>query len=91
MIAVAGGARGIDFAAPDKNLMPLALPGTFRTGEMPDWEAPGCGYLLTACFGSVRAAGRGLPRRPGRTEPGSVSFVQASPRLTRYRPARLAS
>ena len=35
-----------------------ALPGVFVAGEMVDWEAPTGGYLLTACFGSGRAAGR---------------------------------
>jgi predicted flavoprotein YhiN len=34
-----------------------ALPGVFAAGEMVDWEAPTGGYLLTACFGSGRAAG----------------------------------
>ncbi|WP_051971466.1 TIGR03862 family flavoprotein [Massilia sp. 9096] len=36
-----------------------ALPGVFVAGEMVDWEAPTGGYLLTACFGSGRAAGQG--------------------------------
>jgi uncharacterized flavoprotein (TIGR03862 family) len=36
-----------------------ALPGVFVAGEMIDWEAPTGGYLLTACFGSGRAAGQG--------------------------------
>jgi predicted flavoprotein YhiN len=36
-----------------------ALPGVFVAGEMMDWEAPTGGYLLTACFASGRAAGRG--------------------------------
>jgi uncharacterized flavoprotein (TIGR03862 family) len=35
-----------------------ALPGVFVAGEMVDWEAPTGGYLLTACFGSGRAAGQ---------------------------------
>jgi predicted flavoprotein YhiN len=35
------------------------LPGVFVAGEMIDWEAPTGGYLLTACFASGRAAGRG--------------------------------
>jgi predicted flavoprotein YhiN len=34
------------------------VPGVFVAGEMVDWEAPTGGYLLTACFGSGRAAGR---------------------------------
>jgi predicted flavoprotein YhiN len=36
-----------------------ALPGVFAAGEMIDWEAPTGGYLLSACFASGRAAGRG--------------------------------
>jgi predicted flavoprotein YhiN len=36
-----------------------AVPGVFAAGEMVDWEAPTGGYLLTACFASGRAAGRG--------------------------------
>ena len=55
-------AGGIDFAALDKNLMLLALPGIFCAGEMLDWEAPTGGYLLTACFASGRAAARGVLR-----------------------------
>jgi uncharacterized flavoprotein (TIGR03862 family) len=45
-----------------------ALPGVFVAGEMIDWEAPTGGYLLTACFGSGRAAGQGALawlERPG--------------------------
>jgi succinate dehydrogenase/fumarate reductase flavoprotein subunit len=41
------------------NAMLRALPGVFVAGEMVDWEAPTGGYLLTACFGSGRAAGQG--------------------------------
>ena len=55
-------AGGVDFAALDQNLMLHALPGTFCAGEMLDWEAPTGGYLLTACFASGRAAGRGVLR-----------------------------
>ncbi len=55
-------AGGVDFAAMDGNLMLHALPGTFCAGEMLDWEAPTGGYLLTACFASGRAAGRGVLR-----------------------------
>jgi len=36
------------------------LPGVFCAGEMLDWEAPTGGYLLTACFASGYAAGRGV-------------------------------
>jgi uncharacterized flavoprotein (TIGR03862 family) len=53
-------AGGIDFAAMDaQTLMLRAVPGVFAAGEMLDWEAPTGGYLLTACFASGRAAGRG--------------------------------
>ena len=55
-------AGGVDFAALDDRLMLRALPGTFCAGEMLDWEAPTGGYLLTACFASGRAAGRGVLR-----------------------------
>ncbi|MDO8787516.1 MAG: TIGR03862 family flavoprotein [Sulfuritalea sp.] len=55
-------AGGVDFTALDENLMLRALPGTFCAGEMLDWEAPTGGYLLTACFASGRAAGRGVLR-----------------------------
>jgi len=36
------------------------LPGVFCAGEMLDWEAPTGGYLLTACFASGFAAGKGV-------------------------------
>jgi len=53
-------AGGIRFDALDpESLMLRALPGVFAAGEMIDWEAPTGGYLLTACFASGRAAGRG--------------------------------
>ena len=53
-------AGGIRFDAMDPGtLMLRALPGVFAAGEMIDWEAPTGGYLLTACFASGRAAGRG--------------------------------
>ena len=51
-------AGGVRFEALDGNSAMLrALPGVFVAGEMLDWEAPTGGYLLTACFGSGRAAG----------------------------------
>jgi predicted flavoprotein YhiN len=56
-ISSAGGI-GFDAMVPD-TLMLRALPGVFAAGEMLDWEAPTGGYLLTACFASGRAAGRG--------------------------------
>ncbi len=52
-------AGGVRFEAlMDGGAMLRALPGVFVAGEMVDWEAPTGGYLLTACFGSGRAAGR---------------------------------
>ncbi|MFN7086699.1 MAG: TIGR03862 family flavoprotein [Burkholderiales bacterium] len=55
-------AGGVGFEALDKQLMLRALPGVFCAGEMLDWEAPTGGYLLTACFATGRAAGRGALR-----------------------------
>lgn len=52
-------AGGVPFEALDERLMLRRLPGVFCAGEMLDWEAPTGGYLLTACFASGRAAGRG--------------------------------
>ena len=53
-------AGGVRFGALDPaSMMLVALPGVFAAGEMVDWEAPTGGYLLTACFASGRAAGRG--------------------------------
>ena len=52
-------AGGIPFEALDQHLMIERLPGAFCAGEMLDWEAPTGGYLLTACFASGLAAGRG--------------------------------
>jgi predicted flavoprotein YhiN len=52
-------AGGVRFEALDEGLMLRVLPGVFCAGEMLDWEAPTGGYLLTACFATGRAAGRG--------------------------------
>lgn len=52
-------AGGVAFEALDSRLMIRALPGVFCAGEMLDWEAPTGGYLLTACFASGCAAGKG--------------------------------
>ena len=52
-------AGGVPFEALDARLMIRALPGIFCAGEMLDWEAPTGGYLLTACFATGQAAGRG--------------------------------
>jgi uncharacterized flavoprotein (TIGR03862 family) len=53
-------AGGVPFEALDERLMLKQLPGVFCAGEMLDWEAPTGGYLLTGCFSSGRAAGRGM-------------------------------
>ena len=55
-------AGGVKFEALDEKLMLRKLPGVFCTGEMLDWEAPTGGYLLSACFASGRAAGKGILR-----------------------------
>ena len=60
-------AGGLRFEALDGNGMIKTLPGVFAAGEMIDWEAPTGGYLLTACFGSGRAAGAGVLRWLART------------------------
>jgi predicted flavoprotein YhiN len=52
-------AGGVAFPALDGHLMLRDLPGVFCAGEMLDWEAPTGGYLLTACFASGHAAGKG--------------------------------
>lgn len=53
-------AGGIRWDALDEHYMLCAQPGLFAAGEMIDWEAPTGGYLLTACFATGRAAGRGM-------------------------------
>lgn len=53
-------AGGVRFESLDMQLMAQAMPGVFCAGEMLDWEAPTGGYLLTACFATGRAAGRGV-------------------------------
>ena len=52
-------AGGVSWEALDDGLMLRALPGAFCAGEMLDWEAPTGGYLLTACFATGLAAGKG--------------------------------
>ena len=52
-------AGGVAFDAVDEHFMLKARPGVFVAGEMLDWEAPTCGYLLQACFATGAAAGRG--------------------------------
>ncbi len=53
-------AGGVRFESLDEHLMLRALPGVFCAGEMLDWEAPTGGYLLSACFATGVAAGRGV-------------------------------
>ncbi|MFA9275740.1 MAG: TIGR03862 family flavoprotein [Candidatus Aquirickettsiella gammari] len=53
-------AGGVKFSDLDKNLMLKIHPGWFCSGEMLDWEAPTGGYLLSACFATGVAAGRGV-------------------------------
>lgn len=55
-------AGGVCFNQLDGNLMINKLPGVFVAGEMLDWEAPTGGYLLTACFATGLAVGRGVVR-----------------------------
>lgn len=70
-------AGGVRFEAVDAQLMLHARSGVFVAGEMLDWEAPTGGYLLTACFASGLAAGRGAQRwlsarlRPAAADTGS--------------------
>jgi uncharacterized flavoprotein (TIGR03862 family) len=52
-------AGGIAFDELDDAYMLRKFPGVFAAGEMLDWEAPTGGYLLTACFATGAAAGRG--------------------------------
>lgn len=40
-------------------------PYIFCCGEMLDWDAPTGGYLLTACFATGRAAGKGVAKYLG--------------------------
>jgi uncharacterized flavoprotein (TIGR03862 family) len=56
-ISTAGGVR---FEALTAQLMVRSVPGLFCSGEMLDWDAPTGGYLLTACFASGMAAGKGV-------------------------------
>ncbi len=52
-------AGGVKFETLNEHLMLYKLPGVFCAGEMLDWEAPTGGYLLSACFASGKAAGKG--------------------------------
>jgi len=53
-------AGGVSFEELDTQLMLHKIPGVFCAGEMLDWEAPTGGYLLTACFATGKAAGKGV-------------------------------
>ncbi len=53
-------AGGVPFEALDERLMLKQLPGVFCAGERRDWAAPTGASLLTGCFASGRAAGRGM-------------------------------
>jgi uncharacterized flavoprotein (TIGR03862 family) len=55
-------AGGIGREQCDDDFMLRRLPGVFAAGEMLDWEAPTGGYLLTGCFATGAAAGRGVLR-----------------------------
>lgn len=55
-------AGGVDFSELDEHLMLKSHAGWFCAGEMLDWEAPTGGYLLSACFATGAAAGRGVSR-----------------------------
>jgi uncharacterized flavoprotein (TIGR03862 family) len=52
-------AGGVAFDEIDARFMLRRKPGAFVAGEMLDWEAPTCGYLLQACFATGKAAAKG--------------------------------
>ncbi len=73
-------AGGVVFNALNANLQLKTVTNpkapVFCAGEMLDWEAPTGGYLLTACFSSGFAAGRGVLEHFGlgqSTDPDSAS------------------
>ncbi len=53
-------AGGIQRNMLNQNLMLKKISGVFCAGEMLDWDAPTGGYLLTACFATGKAAGKGM-------------------------------
>ena len=55
-------AGGVAFEGLDDQLMARNRAGLFIAGEMLDWEAPTGGYLLTGCWATGVAAGRGAAR-----------------------------
>ena len=62
-------AGGIRLDQVDSGMMVKSYPGLFVAGEMLDWEAPTGGYLLQGCFSTGQAAGAGVLRYLGATEP----------------------
>jgi uncharacterized flavoprotein (TIGR03862 family) len=72
-ISSAGGVRR---EALDSHFMLKHHPGIFCAGEMLDWEAPTGGYLLSACFATGRAAGKGMVGFLGGQLRGQVSNLQ---------------
>jgi hypothetical protein len=78
-ISSAGGIKLDEF---DDGFMLTKRPGLFAAGEMLDWEAPTGGYLLTACFATGAAAGRGvlqwLERGGDETTPRTASLPTES-------------
>jgi len=59
-------AGGISLEELTCGFMLRRVPGVFAAGEMLAWEAPTGGYLLTACFATGAAAGRGAAAWAGR-------------------------
>lgn len=51
---------GVKQTAVNENFQLYEKPSIFCAGEMLDWDAPTGGYLLTACFATGRACGRGV-------------------------------
>lgn len=56
-------AGGVAWSAVDADLQLRAIPNTYVSGEMLDWEAPTGGYLLQACFATGAWAAKAILRR----------------------------
>lgn len=56
-------AGGVSWSAVDEDLQLRAMPNTYVSGEMLDWEAPTGGYLLQASFATAAWAARAILRR----------------------------
>lgn len=52
-------AGGLPLDLLDDHFMVKSCPGLFAAGEMLNWDAPTGGYLLTACWATGKAAGKG--------------------------------